>query len=76
MWVFIVMKFELETAMRLVGITDLSQCHPGLINTRDIEYLVPEPLSDEEEGEGEGGEGERGEGKGEGEGEGQVKAKL
>lgn len=35
------MQNELETAMRLVGITDLSQVHPGLVNTRDIDHLVP-----------------------------------
>ena len=28
--------------MRLVGITSLSQAHPGLVNTRDIDHLVPE----------------------------------
>lgn len=36
-----VMKDELETSMRLVGITDVSQAHPGLLNTLDIDYLVP-----------------------------------
>lgn len=29
--------------MRLLGITDLSQTHPGLINTGDIDHLVPSP---------------------------------
>lgn len=27
--------------MRLVGITDLSQVHPGLVNTLDIDHLIP-----------------------------------
>lgn len=37
-----ILKDELETAMRLSGITDVDQAHPGLVNTRDIDYLVPE----------------------------------
>ena len=39
-----VMKDELETTMRLLGITDLSQAHPGLLNTLDVDYLVPKRL--------------------------------
>ncbi|KAI1609001.1 cytochrome b2 [Exophiala viscosa] len=35
-----IMKDELETAMRLVGITSLDQAHPGLLNTCDINHLV------------------------------------
>ncbi|KAH0548654.1 hypothetical protein GP486_007803 [Trichoglossum hirsutum] len=38
------LRDELETAMRLVGITDLSQAHPGLVNTGDIDHLVPSTL--------------------------------
>ena len=37
-----VLKDELETAMRLVGITALDQAHPGLVNTREVDGLVPE----------------------------------
>lgn len=36
-----IFKDELEIAMRLVGITDLSQVHPALVNTADIDHLVP-----------------------------------
>lgn len=36
-----IFKNELEVAMRLVGITDLSQVHPALVNTADIDHLVP-----------------------------------
>ncbi|KAI9734811.1 MAG: hypothetical protein M1834_001889 [Cirrosporium novae-zelandiae] len=36
-----ILKDELETSMRLVGITDLSQVHPGLVNTLDVDRLVP-----------------------------------
>ena len=36
----VVLKGELETAMQLVGITSLSQVHPGLVNTQDIDHLV------------------------------------
>lgn len=35
-----VFKDELETTMKLIGVTDLSQLHPGLLNTRDIDHLV------------------------------------
>ena len=32
---------EIETAMRLLGLTDLSQVHPGLVNTLALDHLVP-----------------------------------
>lgn len=35
-----VLKDELETSLRLVGVTDVKRLHPGLLNTRDIEHLV------------------------------------
>ncbi|RDW73535.1 putative L-lactate dehydrogenase-1 [Coleophoma cylindrospora] len=41
-----ILKDELETTMRLCGITDLSQVHPGLLNTRAVDHLIPD-LSDE-----------------------------
>ena len=37
----LVMKDELSVAMALVGITSLDQAHPGLVNTNDVDYLVP-----------------------------------
>lgn len=40
----IVMKDELEVAMQLVGITSLSQAHPGLVNTLDVDCLVPDQI--------------------------------
>ncbi|CAK4033524.1 FMN-dependent dehydrogenase [Lecanosticta acicola] len=41
-----IMKDELETTMKLIGVTDISQLHPGMLNTRDIDHLVPTtPLS-------------------------------
>ncbi|CAF9915461.1 hypothetical protein IMSHALPRED_002612 [Imshaugia aleurites] len=36
-----ILKDELETSMRLAGITDVEQAGPGLVNTRDVDYLVP-----------------------------------
>lgn len=27
--------------MKLLGITDLSKVHPGLVNTLDVDHLVP-----------------------------------
>ena len=41
--------------MRLLGITDLAQAHPGLLNTRDLDRLLP--LADETRGEDDGGSG-------------------
>lgn len=36
-----IMRDEVETAMRLLGLTDLSQVHPGLVNTLGLDHLVP-----------------------------------
>lgn len=27
--------------MRMMGITDLSQVHPGMLNTRAVDHLIP-----------------------------------
>lgn len=35
-----ILKSELATAMALVGITDLSRCHSGLVSTLDVDHLV------------------------------------
>ncbi|KAJ5154259.1 Aldolase-type TIM barrel [Penicillium coprophilum] len=35
-----ILQSELETAMKLIGITNVSQAHPGLLNTKDIDHLV------------------------------------
>jgi hypothetical protein len=37
-----VLKDELETTMRMMGITDVSQVHPGLLNTRAVDHLIPD----------------------------------
>ncbi|KAH7402266.1 FMN-dependent dehydrogenase-domain-containing protein [Phaeosphaeria sp. MPI-PUGE-AT-0046c] len=39
-----IMKDELETTMRLLGITDLTQCHPKYLNIGDVEHLIPKSL--------------------------------
>ncbi|KFY26520.1 hypothetical protein V491_01273 [Pseudogymnoascus sp. VKM F-3775] len=36
-----ILRDELETTMKLCGITDLSQVHPGLVNTLAVDHLVP-----------------------------------
>ncbi|KAI4231580.1 MAG: hypothetical protein LQ352_008396, partial [Teloschistes flavicans] len=36
-----ILQDELSIAMALVGITDLSQAHPGLVNTNDVDHLIP-----------------------------------
>jgi len=35
-----ILKDELQTSMKLVGITDVNQAHPGLVNTKDVDHLV------------------------------------
>ncbi|KAB8233780.1 cytochrome b2 [Aspergillus alliaceus] len=39
-----IMKDELETTMKLLGITHLSQAHAGLLNTLDVDHLIPKRL--------------------------------
>ncbi|KAL3465709.1 FMN-dependent dehydrogenase-domain-containing protein [Aspergillus heterothallicus] len=34
------LRGEMESAMKLLGIKDLSEVHPGLVNTSDVDYLV------------------------------------
>lgn len=54
---------SLEVAMHLVGVTDLAQCHPGLVSTLEIDHLVPstEGIRMRERGRGRGrGRGCRG----------------
>ncbi|RDL32037.1 Uncharacterized protein BP5553_09439 [Venustampulla echinocandica] len=37
-----ILKDELETTMRMMGVTDLSQVHPGLLNTGAVDHLIPD----------------------------------
>ncbi|KAF2032052.1 hypothetical protein EK21DRAFT_87435 [Setomelanomma holmii] len=39
-----IMKDEMETTMRLLGITDLKHCHPQYLNICDLEHLIPKDL--------------------------------
>ncbi|KAF7592918.1 hypothetical protein BBP40_012239 [Aspergillus hancockii] len=39
-----IMKDELETSMKLLGITELSQAHPEFLNTLDVDHLIPKRL--------------------------------
>ncbi|KAJ5489804.1 Aldolase-type TIM barrel [Penicillium expansum] len=43
-----ILELELQTAMRLVGITDLSQAHPGLVNTQDLDNLISREMASSE----------------------------
>ncbi|KIW45926.1 uncharacterized protein PV06_01631 [Exophiala oligosperma] len=36
-----IIQSELESAMKLIGAKDLSEVHPGLVNTSDVDHLVP-----------------------------------
>ncbi|KAI5868107.1 FMN-dependent dehydrogenase-domain-containing protein [Durotheca rogersii] len=36
-----IMRDEFETTMRMMGCTDLSQLHPGLLNTWELSRMVP-----------------------------------
>ncbi|KAK3715186.1 hypothetical protein LTR37_007396 [Vermiconidia calcicola] len=35
------LKDEMESCMKLLGIKNLSEVHPGLVNTSDVDHLVP-----------------------------------
>ncbi|KAK1763676.1 cytochrome b2-like protein [Phialemonium atrogriseum] len=39
-----IMKDEFETTMRMMGCTDLSQLHPGLLNTCEVDNMIPRTL--------------------------------
>ncbi|KAH6845436.1 FMN-dependent dehydrogenase-domain-containing protein [Chaetomium sp. MPI-CAGE-AT-0009] len=38
---------ELVTTMKMCGVTSLDQLHPGLLNSRAVDHLVPDSLSEE-----------------------------
>jgi len=42
-----VLRDELETTMRLMGVTGLEEIRRGLVNTKEIDHLVP-PLEQDE----------------------------
>ncbi|KAK3501511.1 FMN-dependent dehydrogenase [Neurospora crassa] len=42
-----ILNDELETTMKMCGITSLDQVHPGLLNTRAVDHLVPETVEEE-----------------------------
>ena len=31
----------MESVLKLIGIKSLDEVHPGLVNTADVDYLVP-----------------------------------
>lgn len=39
--ILIVIRDEMESAMKLLGIKNLSEVHPGLVNTSNVDHLVP-----------------------------------
>lgn len=44
MKLYLVLKDELETSMRLTGITDLSQVSPRFVNTKDLDHLLMDTI--------------------------------
>ncbi|KAK3956088.1 cytochrome b2 [Pseudoneurospora amorphoporcata] len=42
-----ILNDELETTMKMCEITSLHQVHPGLLNTRAVDHLVPETVDEE-----------------------------
>ncbi|EGO61076.1 hypothetical protein NEUTE1DRAFT_13137, partial [Neurospora tetrasperma FGSC 2508] len=42
-----ILNDELETTMKMCGVTSLDQVHPGLLNTRAVDHLVPETVEEE-----------------------------
>ncbi|KAI8164940.1 hypothetical protein K4K49_003320 [Colletotrichum sp. SAR 10_70] len=41
------LREEMESAMKLIGIKNLAEAHPGLVNTADVDHLVPAGLCDD-----------------------------
>ncbi|KAF2759445.1 putative mitochondrial cytochrome b2 [Pseudovirgaria hyperparasitica] len=39
-----ILRDEIETTMRLLGANSLSDLHPGMVNTADVDHLVPRGL--------------------------------
>jgi L-lactate dehydrogenase (cytochrome) len=42
-----VLNDELVTTMKMCGVTRLDELHPGLLNTRAVDHLIPEQLGEE-----------------------------
>ncbi|KAL2141393.1 hypothetical protein VTI28DRAFT_2437 [Corynascus sepedonium] len=42
-----ILNAELVTTMKMCGVTSLDEIHPGLLNTRAVDHLVPGNLSEE-----------------------------
>ncbi|KAK4147150.1 uncharacterized protein C8A04DRAFT_9184 [Dichotomopilus funicola] len=42
-----ILNDELVTSMKMCGVTSLDELHPGMVNTRAIDHLVPDTLSEE-----------------------------
>ncbi|KAK3676552.1 hypothetical protein LTR78_003828 [Recurvomyces mirabilis] len=42
-----ILKDEMDSCMKLLGVRDLSEVHPGLVNTSDVDHLVPGPEAGE-----------------------------
>ncbi|KAK1754696.1 FMN-dependent dehydrogenase-domain-containing protein [Echria macrotheca] len=41
---FEILNDELKTTMQMCGITSLDQVHPGFVNTRAVDHLIPDSL--------------------------------
>ena len=39
-----ILREEMESAMKLIGVSKLSELHPGLVNTLDVDHLVPSTI--------------------------------
>ncbi|KAK4223949.1 cytochrome b2 [Podospora fimiseda] len=44
---FEILSKELETSMRMCGVTSLDELHPGFVNTRAVDHLIPDGLGDD-----------------------------
>ncbi|CAP72912.1 uncharacterized protein PODANS_2_3390 [Podospora anserina S mat+] len=42
-----ILNDELVTTMKMCGVTSLEELHPGLVNTRAVDHLVPERVGEE-----------------------------
>ncbi|KAK3940763.1 FMN-dependent dehydrogenase-domain-containing protein [Diplogelasinospora grovesii] len=43
-----ILNDELQTTMKMCGVTRIDQLHPGLLNTRAVDHLIPERVEDDD----------------------------
>ena len=45
----LVLRDEIEAAMKLCGVTRIDQLHAGYLNTLDVDHLIPRAITERDE---------------------------